>query len=182
MSNEYTPQHISPEQLAKVVSIIEEQKEKETMQNTWEKFQKELQEPTLCGACGQYYEENEQGDDGYHAPELCDANDEIKIRSLFVECREWFDKINGNTYFSARIWINGGQVAILPFQYGYGDQFIYEAQKKLLELGYLPQEGKNQSLYSIAENLGFDYYTARATTKKNEMFKMYENYQEKAVN
>jgi hypothetical protein len=49
----------------------------ETMQNTWEKFQKELQEPILCGACGQYYEENEQGDDAYHAPELCDANDEV---------------------------------------------------------------------------------------------------------
>jgi hypothetical protein len=49
-----------------------------SVENTWEKFQKELQEPTLCGACGQYYEENEQGEDAYHAPTLCDANDEIK--------------------------------------------------------------------------------------------------------
>lgn len=49
----------------------------DTMQNTWEKFQKETQEPNLCGACGQYYEENQQGEDAYHAPELCDANDEI---------------------------------------------------------------------------------------------------------
>lgn len=102
-------------------------------------------------------------------------------RSLFIECREWFDKINGNSYFSARIWVDGGQVAILPFQYGYGDQFIYEAQKKLLELGYLPQEGKNRGLWSIAEAQGFDYYSAKTNTKKAEMFKMYENYQEKAV-
>ena len=102
-------------------------------------------------------------------------------RSLFIECREWFDKINGNSYFSARLWVDGGQVAILPFQYGYGDQFIYEAQKKLLELGYLPQEGKNRGLWSIAEAQGFDYYTAKTSTKKAEMFKMYENYQEKAV-
>lgn len=102
-------------------------------------------------------------------------------RSLFIECREWFDKINGNSYFSVRIWVDGGQVAILPFQYGYGDQFIYEAQKKLLELGYLPQEGKNRGLWSIAEAQGFDYYTAKTSTKKAEMFKMYENYQEKAV-
>jgi hypothetical protein len=77
MSNQYTPQHISPEQLARVISIIEEQKEKETMENTWNKFQKETQEPTLCGACGQYYEDNQQGDDGYHSPEICDANDEV---------------------------------------------------------------------------------------------------------
>ena len=102
-------------------------------------------------------------------------------RSLFIECREWFDKINGNSYFSARLWVDGGQVAILPFQYGYGEQFIYEAQKKLLELGYLPQEGKNRGLWSIAEAQGFDYYTAKTSTKKAEMFKMYENYQEKAV-
>jgi hypothetical protein len=105
-----------------------------------------------------------------------------EIRSVFVECREWFDKINGNTYFSARIWINGGQVAILPFQYGYGDQFIYEAQRKLIELGYLPKEKENESLYSLGKTFGFDFYSARTSTKKNEMFKIYANYQERAVN
>lgn len=101
-----------------------------------------------------------------------------EMRSLFVECREWFDKVNGNSYFSARIWINGGQVAILPFQYGYGDQFIYEAQRKLIELGFIPKEKENESLYSIGKSLGFDFYSAKTTTKKSEMFKHYANYQE----
>ena len=49
----------------------------ETMESTWEKFQKQLQEATLCGACGKYYEEDEQGDDSYHSAKLCDANNEI---------------------------------------------------------------------------------------------------------
>ena len=102
-----------------------------------------------------------------------------EICSVFVECREWFDKVNGNTYFSARIWINGGQVAILPFQYGYGNQFIYEAQRKLIELGYLPKEKENESLYSLGKTFGFDFYSARTSTKKNEMFKHYANYQER---
>jgi hypothetical protein len=102
-----------------------------------------------------------------------------EIRSLFVECREWFDKVNGNSYFSARIWINGGQVAILPFRYGYGDQFLYEAQKKLLDLGYLPQENKNNSLFTISQLMGFDFYSAKTSTKKNEMFKHYANYSER---
>lgn len=44
---------------------------------TWEKFQAEIKEQSLCGACGQYYEENQEGEDGYHSPELCDANDEV---------------------------------------------------------------------------------------------------------
>jgi hypothetical protein len=102
-----------------------------------------------------------------------------EIRSVFIECREWFDKVNGNSYFSARIWVNGGQVAIIPFSYGYGDFYIYEAQKKLLELGYLPQENKNNSLFTISELMGFDFYSAKTSTKKNEMFKHYANYQER---
>jgi hypothetical protein len=107
---------------------------------------------------------------------------EAKIkRSLFIEGREWFDKVNGNSYFSARIWVDGGQVAILPFQYGYGDQYTYEAQKKLLELGYLPQEGKSAGLWTIAQAQGFDYYAVITSTKKAEMFKMYEKYSEKVA-
>ena len=102
-------------------------------------------------------------------------------RSLFVEGREWFDKVNGNSYFSARIWVDGGQVAILPFQYGYGDQFQYEAQKKLLDLGWLPQESKNQSLWTIVENSGFDYYAVKSSSTKRDMFKMYQNYSEKVA-
>ena len=135
---------------------------------------------TNCGACGLFIETNEQDEKGFHLPQLCDANDEMKeIRSIFIECREWFDKVNGNSYFSARIWINGGQVAILPFRYGYGDQFLYEAQKKLLDLGYLPQENKNNSLFTISQLMGFDFYSAKTITKKNEMFKHYANYSER---
>jgi hypothetical protein len=48
-----------------------------TIENTWNKFQEELKERSLCGACGQYYDETEQGSDAYHSPELCDANDEV---------------------------------------------------------------------------------------------------------
>lgn len=48
-----------------------------TKKDTFDKFQKELQEATLCGACGQYYEENEQGEDAYHSPQFCDAANEI---------------------------------------------------------------------------------------------------------
>jgi hypothetical protein len=54
-------------------------------------------------------------------------------RSLFIEGREWFDKVNGNSYFTARIWVDGGQVAILPFQYGYGEQYIFTAFQTIKE-------------------------------------------------
>ena len=99
------------------------------------------------------------------------------IRSIFVEGREWFDKANGNSYFSARIWVNGGQVAILPFQYGYGDQYLYEAQRKLTELGYIVED--NRGLWSIAQDGGFDFYSSKSSCLQREMFKIYENYEER---
>ena len=150
----------------------------DTMENTWGKFQNELQQqPKVVGClvCG-FRTENEIEIENFqdNGCPICAK----EIRSMFIECREWFDKVNGNSYFSARIWINGGQVAILPFSYGYGDFYIYEAQKKLLELGYLPQENKNNNLFTISQQMGFDFYSSKTSTKKNEMFKHYANYQE----
>lgn len=93
-------------------------------------------------------------------------------RSLFIEGREWFDKTGGNSYFSARIWVDGEVVGVLPFQYGYGNVYEYEAQKWLLSEGYLPQEGKNyRSLYTVAKELGLDYYAVKSYHKKADMFK-----------
>ncbi len=100
-------------------------------------------------------------------------------RSLFIEGREWFDKVNGNSYFSARLWVDGGQVAILTFQYGYGDQYLYEAHRKLIELGYLVEGEVMRSLWSIAEELGIDFYSSKSSAKKSEMFKKYPNYEER---
>lgn len=42
---------------------------------------------------------------------------------LEVQAKEWFDRINGNSYFSARVFLNDKLVATLPFQYGYGDHY-----------------------------------------------------------
>lgn len=135
--------------------------------------------PLVVGCIGCDYRADEPKKiESFRANGCPNCTKEKEIRSMFIECREWFDKVNGNSYFSARIWINGGQVAIIPFSYGYGDFYIYEAQKKLLELGYLPQENKNNSLFTISQLMGFDFYSSKTTTKKSEMFKHYANYQE----
>jgi hypothetical protein len=44
--------------------------------------------------------------------------------------KEYFDDINGNSYFSSRIEdIENDRIYILPFQYGYGDQSQHEIKK-----------------------------------------------------
>jgi hypothetical protein len=96
---------------------------------------------------------------------------EIK-RSLFIESRLWFDKVNGNTYFTARIWIDGKIISVLPFQYGYENQYLYEANEELVRLGYLSPEFKGRPLWiGTREALGVDMYHSSSYTKKSEMFK-----------
>jgi len=62
-----------------------------------------------------------------------------KIKTVDITAWEWFDKINGNSYFSAEVVINyslkNASIINLPFQYGYGDHYIdvafQEIKKKL---------------------------------------------------
>ena len=99
------------------------------------------------------------------------AAKEIEIKSLFIECREWFDKVNGNSYFSARVWVNGKWEITLPFQYGYEDHFKSVAVRALVEKGFFPKELETRALWVIANELKFDCYTSKAYTTKKEMFK-----------
>ena len=46
--------------------------------------------------------------------------------------KEWFDKVNGNSYWSARVEdIENDITYAFPFQYGYGDQSLQEVMKAL---------------------------------------------------
>ena len=40
------------------------------------------------------------------------------IKSVQILGRRWRDKANGNTYHSARVFIDGECVGAVPFQYG----------------------------------------------------------------
>ena len=74
-----------------------------------------------------------------------------KIETLNVNALNWFDKVNGNSYFAGRVTINYGTPSersyIMPYQYGYGDQYRSEALNVLRE-----KEGiKETSLYDLKE-------------------------------
>ena len=48
---------------------------------------------TLCNACGEFVAVEDLDASGFHKPIKCDA---FELRSVFIEGRLWFDKINGN--------------------------------------------------------------------------------------
>lgn len=61
----------------------------------------------------------------------------MKVKTIDIQAKEWFDKVNGNTYFSGVITVNLGmkneKTLKMPFQYGYGSQYYHQAISQLRE-------------------------------------------------
>lgn len=59
-----------------------------------------------------------------------------EIKTIDLNAREWFDKINGNSYFSCEIILNyeleSQTVLKIPFQYGYGEHYETESFKEII--------------------------------------------------
>jgi hypothetical protein len=62
-----------------------------------------------------------------------------QVNTIDINAKEWFDKVNGNSYFAGSIILNFGQpdaiTLNMPFQYGYGDSYQYAAMTLLKEKG-----------------------------------------------
>ena len=58
------------------------------------------------------------------------------LKTVQIVIKEWFDKVNGNTYFSAVATLNGEYKVKIPFQYGYGSHAIDKTARKLLADGW----------------------------------------------
>lgn len=67
---------------------------------------------------------------------VCEEN-KNKIKTIDVNVLEWFDRVNGNSYFAGKVTVNYGmkdsREYIIPFQYGYGEQYLTEAMKILIK-------------------------------------------------
>ena len=65
----------------------------------------------------------------------------MKIKTIDVNAKEWFDRTYGNSYFSANITINYGMANetsfFIPMQYGYGDHYKDIALKELIKRRFI---------------------------------------------
>ena len=62
------------------------------------------------------------------------------MQSITVIGRRWFDKVNGNTYNSAEIIIDGKFVGKVPFGYGYDEHYVTRAAEWLEGQGLIKLE------------------------------------------
>lgn len=80
-----------------------------------------------------------------------------KIKTIDIQAREWFDKLNGNSYFSAVVTINYGtkteKTIKVPFQYGYGSHYEHVALEAIKKQFNLKTKDKMPSFYCRENNI-----------------------------
>ena len=80
----------------------------------------------------------------------------MKIKTIDINAKEWFDRINGNSYFSAQITINYGMKTAkafsLPFQYGYGSHYLDISMKALIEKGFIKNAREREAIWQYCND------------------------------
>ena len=95
------------------------------------------------------------------------------MKTIDINALEWFDRVNGNSYFAGNVTVNFGmedeRTYRMPFQYGYGDHYITVAGYLLNNMGdiKLPE---NMALWRYCKDNGIILRTyKRENCKKREL-------------
>lgn len=100
------------------------------------------------------------------------------VKTIDVTALQWFDKVNGNSYFAGTIIVNAGlkseKKITMPFQYGYGDSFKHEAFKQLEQTGIINgvkhySNGSSEDYYTYYKRNSIEF-----TSRKHENCKKSE--------
>jgi len=95
------------------------------------------------------------------------------IQTIDINAYEWFDKVNGNSYFAANVVLNYGlkteKEIKVPFQYGYGDHYRDMCFKALQEANLIHdvrtyENGGSEGLYNFCQR---NKITLRTSKKEN---------------
>ena len=100
----------------------------------------------------------------------------VKLRTIDIQAKEWFDKVNGNSYWSARVTLNFGlpseKTIVLPFQYGYGDFYQQKTAQTLRKMGVIktvnPEES-HISLRQVAREHGIIVRASKSEAKQRDV-------------
>ena len=65
------------------------------------------------------------------------------MKNYTILARRWFDKINGNTYHSVKVYVNNKFVDEEKYSYGYGKQYLQTAHELLMKNGFLKKTRDN---------------------------------------
>ena len=97
----------------------------------------------------------------------------IQVKTIDIQAKEWFDKINGNSYFACLVTINFGmsdeKIIKVPFQYGYGDHYRTRTIEQLQTDGILPNLPTYEFRNWFIDNGIIVRYSKQENCKKSEL-------------
>ena len=92
-----------------------------------------------------------------------------------IEAKEWFDRVNGNSYFAGTIQVDD-KVYVMPFQYGYDTQYEQAAKKLLTEFNEISCEyGQSLRRYCLENNIEYGAFI-KTKCKKRELTEIENSY------
>lgn len=85
----------------------------------------------------------------------------LQVKTIDINAKEWFDKVNGNSYWSAQVTINFGmpdaKTIYVPFQYGYGTAYEFDSIRQLQMDGIIPNDVTIYAPWSFCEENNIIY-------------------------
>ena len=73
------------------------------------------------------------------------------VKKIEIQGRRWWRRGAGGMYCTAHIYINDRLVHVTPEQYGYGDQYLWQATAWLRENGWISL-GPRDAIWSLRDN------------------------------
>lgn len=78
---------------------------------------------------------------------------------IVIIAKRWFDRINGNTYHSVKVYLDGKLLGIQPYAYGYGEGYLQSAleilqqSKVYIKTGEMLSSGMNKDYYEFMQDM-----------------------------
>lgn len=89
-------------------------------------------------------------------------------KSIHIAGKRWFDRVNGNTYHTAEIFVDGVLVHTTEREYGYGYQFETTAIHWLQSVGYPCPDLSRELPRKWAERTGCTYAASVADVSRKK--------------
>jgi len=97
------------------------------------------------------------------------------VKSIVINAKEWYDKLNGNSYFAGTIKVDDKEF-LIPFQHGYGSQYEQEAKMLLTAFNVISCE-YGQTLRRYCQEHEIEYVASIKTGFKQIEYNIIkENY------
>ena len=99
-----------------------------------------------------------------------------KLKNIRIEGLRWRDKVNGNSYFSARGYVDGEYVVVVPFQYGYGEHYVHVTWLAIVEKLHLTVKRDDRGycrthLWQYCTDNKMEYYSHIHDALKREVIR-----------